>query len=436
VLAQKAELGLLDGSVPVPEALADARPDSSPESLRGTVDLDPAENRALARELAERAIVLLSNDGTLPLGPAAGRRIAVIGPNAEDPYAVLGCYSFPVHVGHRHPESDDGIALTTLVESLRAEFPGASVVVERGTSVDGGETDGFAAAIAAASAADVAILALGDRAGLFGRGTSGEGCDVADLSLPGAQQQLVDAVLATGTPTVLVMLAGRPYFLGGATRPSSQGGAAAIVEAFFAGEEGTPAVAGVLSGRVNPSGHLPVSVPSDPGAQPSTYLAAPLARRTGVSNLDPTPAYWFGHGLSYTSFEWYDPAVSAVSWSDEVTASITIRNTGDRAGAELVQLYLHDPVASVVRPVQRLIAYARVPLDAGEAAAVSFRVPADLASFTGRDLARIVEPGALVLSFGRSAGDLVASLDTTLTGPVRVVDHTRRLHADVTVAPA
>lgn len=433
VLRQKAELGLLDADwTPVPPALAGVDL-SSPDVIRGSIDLDPAENRALARRLAEEAIVLLRNDGTLPLAASAPRTIAVIGPNADDPYAMLGCYSFPAHVVTVHPGVAMGIEIPTLLEALRAEFPAADIRYAHGTSVDGGETEGIADAAALAASADVAILALGDRAGLFGRGTSGEGCDVEELTLPGAQQHLVDAVLATGTPTVLTLLTGRPYALGSAVTDAS-----AIVQAFFAGEEGAPAIAGILSGRVNPSGRLPVSVPATPGAQPTTYLAAPLARANEVSSVDPSAAYAFGHGLGYTTFDWSDVAVEA---SDAPTdgsfaLSLRVRNSGERRGADVVQLYLHDPVASVVRPVQRLIGYARVELDPGEAAVVSFVVPADLASFTGRDGRRIVEPGELELSVGRSSAELVSAARVRLTGPMREVDHTRALHPVVGAEPA
>ncbi|MFE5407470.1 glycoside hydrolase family 3 N-terminal domain-containing protein [Microbacterium sp. NPDC056569] len=433
VLRQKAELGLLDADwSPVPPALAAAAADSV-EDVRGTVDLDPPRNRALARRIAEEAIVLLRNDGVLPLAQGnAPRRIAVIGPVADDPYAVLGCYSFPSHVGVRHPEFPLGIALPTLRESLEAEFPEAEISHVPGTTIDGGETDGFADALATASAAEVVVLALGDRAGLFGRGTSGEGCDAADLTLPGAQQALLDAVLQTGVPTVVTLLAGRPYALGAAPER-----AAAIVQSFFAGEEGTGAIAGVLSGRVNPSGRLPVSIPRDPGAQPSTYLASRLARRNDVSNIDPTPAYPFGHGLGYAPAVWSDAESSAseITADGAVTVSIHVGNAGDRDGVEIVQLYLHDPAASVVRPVQRLIAYARVPLGAGERARVSFEVPADLASFTGRDGRRVIEPGEIVLGFGRSSGEIVATRSVRIVGEPRHVDHTRRLHATVVVTP-
>lgn len=430
VLRQKAELGMLDPDwSPVPSALATVAATAG-DDVRGLVDLDPPVNRDLARRLAEEAVVLLSNDGVLPLRRPG--RIAIVGPTATDPYAVLGCYSFPSHVGVRHPEVPIGIVLPTLRDAVAAEFPDAEIAFASGTSIDGGETDGFDEAVAAASRADVVLVALGDRAGLFGRGTSGEGCDAADLSLPGAQQALLDAVLATGVPTVVTLLSGRPYALGDA--PSS---AAAIVQTFFAGEEGTGAIAGVLSGRVNPSGRLPVSIPRDPGAQPSTYLASRLAQRNEVSNIDPTPAYAFGHGLGYSLFVWSDAASSAdqVAVDGSVTISIHVGNAGDRDGVEVVQLYLHDPVASTVRPVQRLIAYARVPLAVGERARISFQVPADLASFTGADGRRIVEPGELVFGFGRSSAEIVGTRSVQVVGETRVVDHTRALHAEVSVTP-
>ncbi|WJL96842.1 glycoside hydrolase family 3 N-terminal domain-containing protein [Microbacterium sp. ET2] len=429
VLRQKEQLGLLasDWSA-VPMALAEADL-SSPESVRGTVDLDPPRNRELARRLAEEAIVLLRNDGTLPLDRPAS--IAVIGPNADDPYAMLGCYSFPTHVVTQHPGTELGIRIPTLLEVLREEFPGARVDHEIGTSVDGGETTGIDAAVAAARAADVVVLALGDRAGLFGRGTSGEGCDAASLDLPGAQQQLLDAVIDAGIPAIVVLLAGRPYALGRAVDES-----AAVIEAFFPGEEGAGAIAGVLSGRINPSGRLPVSVPSSPGAQPTTYLASTLARRTEVSNIDPTAAFPFGHGLSYTSFTWsdLDGDAAEITTDGEVTLSLRVTNDGERAGTDVVQLYLHDPVATVARPLQKLIAYARVPLERGESADVRFRVHADLAAYTGAAGKRIVDAGRLVLSAGRSSADLVSDYAIVLSGPVRQVDHRRRLRAEIEVS--
>ncbi|MFJ2016438.1 beta-xylosidase/alpha-l-arabinosidase [Streptomyces nodosus] len=424
VLTDKARLGLLDPDwTPVPAVLTGADL-SDPDVLRGTVDLDTPENRELAREVAEQAVVLLSNDGTLPLDRP--RRIALVGPNAEQPTAVLGCYSFPLHVGVHHPEVPLGLELPTLRDAVAREFPDAEITVARGTGVDDGDTSGIEDAVRAAGEADVVIAVLGDRAGLFGRGTSGEGCDAESLELPGAQQQLLDALLDAGTPVVTVLLAGRPYALGRAVQE-----AAALVQSFFPGVEGTGALAGVLSGRTNPSGRLPVSVPRGPGAQPTSYLGAPLAQASDVSNIDPTAAFGFGHGLSYTSFAWSDLLVDEkeTGTDGEFRLEFTVRNTGQRQGTEVVQLYLHDPVAPVVQPVQRLVGYTRVPLAPGEARRVRVTVPADLASFTGRDGRRVVEAGDLELRLSASSADARLTASVTLTGPDRQVDHTRRFHA-------
>jgi beta-xylosidase len=434
VLSQKLELGLLDADWDArPLALTEAQLEPGAD-VTGTVDLDPAADRAIARRIAEEAVVLLKNDGVLPLAAAAA--LAVVGPASDDPFTMLGCYSFPSHVGAHHPELPLGVEIPTVLDAIRTEFAGSSVVAEPGCSVDGPETDGIAAAVEVARTADVAIVVLGDRAGLFGRGTSGEGCDAADLRLPGVQADLLEAVLDTGTPVVLVVDSGRPYALG--TAPQR---AAAIVQTFFPGEEGGGAIARVLSGEVNPSGRLPVSVPALPGGQPWTYLSQTLALRSEVSNLDPTPAYPFGAGIGYTSFAWSDLTVdgaaqaapSSMPVDGEVTVGLTVRNTGERAGTEIVQLYLHDPVAEVTRPVVKLIGFARVPLEAGASATVSFRVPADVTSFVGRDLARIVEPGVIELRLGASSGDIRLTAEVELTGTRRVVDHTRALHCAVTI---
>ncbi|WP_443047818.1 beta-glucosidase family protein [Streptomyces sp. H39-S7] len=429
VLLQKARLGLLDPEWdPVPAGLVGSDL-SDPEALRGTLDLDPPENRELAGTIAEQAVVLLQNDGVLPL--ARPRRIALIGPNADTAHALLGCYAFPVHVGGQHPDVPLGIELPTLAQELAAEFPNSELVTAPGASVDGTDTSGFAEAIEVARGADVVVLALGDRAGLFGRGTSGEGCDVESLQLPGVQQQLLDALLDNGTPVVVTLLSGRPYALGRAVRE-----AAGIVQSFFPGEAGARAVAGVLSGRVNPSGKLPVSVPSRPGVQPSTYLAARLAQAGEVSSTDPTAAYAFGHGLAYTRFVYsaLDVEEGSTGTDGAFRFAFELRNAGDREGTEVVQIYLHDPVASVVQPVQRLIGYRRVPLTQGQVARIKVTVPADLASFTGREGHRIVEPGALELRVAASSTDTRLSVPLTLTGPARPLDHTRRLHATFTVS--
>ncbi len=432
VLRQKCELGMLD-------------PGWSPEAPSGTeIDLDPSEHRALARRLAERSVVLLDNAGSgLPLpAPVGGddvTDVALVGPLADTEDAMLGCYSFPAHVGRRHPGTETGVDIPTLLASLRAELPDHRIEHAQGCAVDGDSVDGFDAATALARSARVCVVVLGDRSDLFGRGTSGEGCDATDLRLPGTQQELLEALVETGTPVVAVVLSGRPYVLGPVADRL-----AATVQAFFPGEEGGRAIAGVLSGRVDPGGRLPVSIPRTPGGQPSTYLGPALAQRSQVSSVDPTPRHPFGHGLSYTSFEWTDPRVDGAPAPEEVTEfatdadvmiGCTVRNTGSRSGSEVVQLYLSDPVAQVAQPIRRLIGYARVDLEPGQERAVGFTVHADLSAYTGRDLRRVVEPGDLVLELAASSGDVRHRVRVRLTGPTRIVDHTRRLTCDTHVEP-
>ncbi|MEU9171884.1 glycoside hydrolase family 3 N-terminal domain-containing protein [Streptomyces sp. NPDC048420] len=416
VLLQKCELGLLDE-------------DWNPEPAE-RIDLDSTANRALARRLAEESVVLLDNpDGLLPLAPDT--RIAVVGPRAADALAMLGCYSFPSHVLTHHPDVPMGVEIPTVLQALRAELPDAKVTFTEGCGVDDPDTAGFEEAVARTAEADVCVAVLGDRAGLFGRGTSGEGCDVTDLQLPGVQGELLDSLVATGVPVVLVLLTGRPYALG-----RWHGRLGAVVQAFFPGEEGGPAVAGVLSGRINPSGRLPVSVPRVPGGQPWTYLQPPLGLAGGASNLDPTPLYAFGHGRSYTEFAWEDVEGSTpgITTDGSYDLAVTVRNTGERPGAEVVQLYLHDPVASVTRPDVRLIGYQRLELAPGESRRVTFHFHADLSAFTDRKGRRIVEPGDLELRLAASSAENRHTERLHLTGPVRELGPDRRLRCETEVA--
>jgi beta-glucosidase-like glycosyl hydrolase len=424
LLTQKAQLGLLDAGWTPEQSVADV-----------PADLDPPGNRALAREMAERSIVLLDAGSALPL--AGGdrpslRRVALVGPCAADPRTFMGCYAFPNHVLPRHPGLGLGIEVPTLVDGLRSELPGVEIVHERGCDVLASDRSGFPAAVAAAREADVCIAAVGDLAGLFGRGSSGEGCDAADLRLPGVQANLLDELLATGTPVVVVVVSGRPYALGDLHRR-----AAGLVQAFMPGEEGGRAIAGVLSGRVQPSGKLPVQIPRQAGGQPGTYLQPPLGvENNGISTVDPTPLFAFGYGASYTSFEVADLRISdaTVPTDGEFTASVRICNVGRRTGEEVVQLYVRDVVAQVVRPVRQLVGYARVRLAPGEDADVLFHVHTDRLSFVGLDFDRVVEPGDMEVLVGTSAADLPCRGLVRLTGPTRVVGHGRRLITPVTVS--
>ena len=414
VLAQKEELGLLD---------TDAYAGEPPASI----DLDPPAHQALARRLAERSVVLLANDGVLPLNQGAPpRRVAVIGPNADRTEALQGCYSFANHVLPGFPDHPVGIAIPTVAEALATAFADAGstpeFVTAAGCAVEGEDTSGIPAAVEAATGADVAIVVVGDQAGLFGRGTVGEGNDSASLVLPGVQRELVEAVVATGTPVVLVLVTGRPYAVGWALdgpgpRP------AAVLQAFFPGEGGGLAIADVITGAVNPSGRLPVSLPRAAGAQPYSYSQPILGGPSEVTSTDPTPVRPFGFGLSYTSFAYSGLSVDAeVVAGGRFAAAVTVTNTGTVAGADVVQLYGHDVVASVVRPVVQLLGYARVELAPGESCRVRFDVPTTRLAFAGRSGTRIVEPGRTevwVGSHSTASASGAPSVDTHGAIPAR-----------------
>ncbi|WP_307494720.1 beta-glucosidase family protein [Cellulomonas humilata] len=396
-LAQKEELGLLD-----PDVFEDEPPTD--------IDLDPPRHRELARRLAEESVVLLSNTGVLPLNQWATppTRVAVIGPNADRAQALMGCYSFVNHVLAHHPGQPFGFEIPTVAEALGAAFDRAGMarpelVLAEGCSVEGEDTAGFADAVNAAEGADVAVVVVGDEAGLFGRGTVGEGNDSETLELPGVQTRLVEAVVATGTPVVMVLLTGRPYAVGWAldgdgVRPG------AVLQAFFPGEGGGSAIAGVVTGAVNPSGRLPVSMPRSTGAQPYSYLHPTLGGPSDVTSTDSTPLRPFGFGLSYTRFVHSDLVVdAAVASSGTFTATVTVTNTGSVAGTDTVQLYGHDVLGSVARPVAALLGYARVELEPGASSRVTYSVPTTRFAFSDRRMVRVVEPGDVEVWVGSHA---------------------------------
>jgi beta-xylosidase len=420
VLRQKCELGLLDPDW-TPEPSADA-----PETL------DPPEHRALARRLAGESVVLLANPGgILPIRPAAkGPKIAVIGPLADDPLAFFGCYSMPRHLGDSYPEAARGVAVTTLLDALGEQFP--DLTHSRGCDVRTSDRSGFTEAVTTARYAEIVLAVVGDEAGMFGRGTSGEGCDATSLRLPGVQEDLLRALADTGTPVVAVLVTGRPYALGGVAERL-----AAVVQAFFPGEEGGTALADILTGKVNPSGKLPAEMPGDTGGQPSSYLRSRLASRHTGSSVDPGPLFAFGHGLSYTTFGYDDLAITPDDPSTDGIAEIscTVRNTGPVPGDEVVQLYLGDPVAQVVRPERWLAGFARVALEPGATRRVTFRLHADRTAFSGLDGQRVVEPGEITVGIGGASDDLPLRGSLTLTGPLRVVGPDRVLDTPVTVVP-
>lgn len=307
--------------------------------------------------------------------------------------------------------------------------------VEKSTTLDqpsaiSTRTDLIPEAAACAAAADVAIVCVGDLAGLFNTGTVGEGSDADSLDLPGVQQQLLEAVVATGKPVVVVLMSGRPYNIGGL-----EDKVAAFVMAFAGGQQGGPALADVLCGKSDATGRLSVSVPKNVGAVPYYYnhkmksAGTPIARHFGSR-------YPFGHGLGYASFELSDLSLAAAevdTANGTIGLSFKVRNTGSRAGVAVPQLYVRDLLASVVRPVKELKAFCRVELAAGQAATVRFEVPADMLCFTGLDGRRIVEPGDLELQVGVSSADIRLRGSARLTGSVRTLGRDWRMESRATV---
>jgi beta-glucosidase len=274
--------------------------------------------------------------------------------------------------------------------------------------VNSADRTAIAEAVSVAADCDVAVMVMGDKAGLTDDCTSGESRDVASLDLPGVQEELVHAVLDTGTPVVLVLVAGRP--MGSAALHER---CAAVLMAWLPGEAGGAAIADVLAGDLNPGGKLPITYPRSVGQVPVYYghkLSGGRSHWKGDYVDSPAaPLHPFGHGISFTTFALADASVAAaeVSWNASIVTTVTITNTGDRAGDEVVQLYVRDPSASVTRPVLELKGFVRVRLDTGESRRVTFATPVGQLGFHDRDLAYVVEPGELDIFVGTSSVDLV-----------------------------
>ena len=376
----------------------------------------------IARRLAEESIVLLRNDGMLPL--PAGRAHRGHRPERRPRRRAVRLLLVPQPRARRSTPGSRPASRCRRC-SRRCATSSAATVVSGASAARSTTTTGPASpsAVAAAAAADVAVLVMGDQAGLFGRGTVGEGCDRDDLELPGVQRELVEAVLATGTPVVLVLLTGRPYAVDWALDRC-----AAVVQAFFPGEEGAAAIAGVLSGRVNPSGRLPVSLPRSAGAQPYSYLHPALGGGDEVTNLATTPAAPFGHGLSYTTFDSHrsDRAGARCRPTARLVVTVRATNTGAVAGDDVVQLYGRDLVGSVTRPVAQLLGYRRVQLEPGESVTVEFAVPTTRLAFSDRSFTRVVEPGDVELWVGTSSQRDTQALTTLVGDTVAITNASAR----------
>ena len=423
VLLQKVRQGLLD---------ANWDPADDISASIETVNLDTLANRKVALNAARESVILLENkDHTLPLQNKK-LKIAIIGPCADDGAAFLGCYSFANHVMAQDKNLGMGIEVPTLKAALQKLLPDSSITFVAGVPVKDFDISGIAAAKEVIESSDLAIYVVGDRAGLFGRGTSGEGNDVPDLKLPGAQAEMLDACLDSKVPGVIVSVSGRPYALG-----DFVGRAKAIIQAFMPGEEGGTAIAEVITGAISPSGRLPVEIPATVMGQPSTYLQPKYGTAgLGMSPVDSIPLFTFGHGLTYTNFDYSNFTISQteVKTDGEFSLSVDIKNSGKVDGVEVVQLYFEDPVAQIARPVIQLLGFARVPLKSGEKKSITFKVHTDRLAYMGSDYFRIVDPGKITLSVGSSRSNLFFSSDIQLVGPIRQVPFDRVLRTPVSIS--
>ncbi len=354
-----------------------------------------AELRAIARRVSGESIVLLKDERSLLPLPKSGP-IAVIGPLADNKEEPLG----PWHTQGR------GEDVVTVLQGIKSKVPaGTQVLYAQGSGIEDTATAGFAAAVAAARQAKVAVLVLGERGDM-----SGEAASRSSLGLPGVQEQLLEAVAATGTPVVLVLMNGRPLILEWASDHVP-----AIVETWFLGVEAGNATADVLFGDVNPSGRLPVTFPRVLGQVPLYYNHRNTGRPPDVNNkysskyldVPVTPRYPFGYGLSYTTFAYSNLKLSAARAraSDTITATVTVTNSGSREGTEVVQLYVRDEVGSVSRPVRELKAFRRVALRPAESRTVELRIALRDLWFYGLDMKPVVEPGTFRVFVGANSAE-------------------------------
>ncbi len=413
VLRLKQELGLFDRS--------DVAADQA-----AAVFARPA-SRELSRLVAQKTIVLLKNEGgLLPLKKDL-KSLAVIGPNAASFRNMLGDYNYSVTFSAAGKiqledtaaalETFGGVRITSILDGIRAAVSATTNIrYAPGCDLEGRSTGGIDEAVAAASQADVAVVVVGDQAGMFIDGTSGENIDRIDATLTGSQVELVQRVLDTGTPVVVVLLNGRPLII-----PEISQAAPAIIEAWHPGEAGGQAVADVLFGDVNPGGKLPVSMLSAVGQTPLTYNLKPVSHKDYLETAL-QPVYAFGHGLSYTHFAYHNLEISPVAHEDDGSISIrfTIENIGDRTGEEVAQLYVHDVVASLTRPVKELKGFQRLALEPGETKTITFSLPLEQLSFSDQTLRRVVEPGLFEIMVGSASDDIRLQGQFEVKGMVRV----------------
>jgi beta-glucosidase len=369
-----------------------------PDRVRQARVIASPEHRAINLRAARDSLVLLENNGLLPLDAAKLKNIAVVGPNADNDLAQLGDWSLgtPQHPAAKGKQPRE--CTVTLLDGIVARAP-ASIAVRHvaGCSVRTADTSQIPAALAVCADADVIVLVVGDDIPFIGEGNS-----TATLELQGGQRALVDAVMALRKPVVLGLVNSKPLVL-----PASVDGAAAIVECFNPGMQGGTAFAEVLFGDLNPSGKLTISFPRHVGQQPTFYNVVRNQHGNRYADLTQIPRFPFGHGLSYTRFEYANLQVRTPRLSPDQALEVLVEvsNTGQRDGTEIAQVYLCDLVTSVTWVNKTLVAFARVTLAAGETRSVGFEIPQQRLALIDAYERSVVEPGEFEISVGPSSVD-------------------------------
>ncbi|HPZ74924.1 MAG TPA: glycoside hydrolase family 3 N-terminal domain-containing protein [Candidatus Pacearchaeota archaeon] len=382
-------------------------------------NLDLPEDRKLAYEIAAKSIVLLKNDGILPLisDNNSIKKVAVIGPNANSARNLTGDYTYLTHLETLEQDafgtsamkgiefSESELPITTIYEALKEKLIplGIEVSYSKGCEINDKDKSYFTEAVNLAKSSDVAILVLGDKSGLTKDCTTGESRDSSTLKLPGVQLELLREIKKTNTPIILVLVTGRPYSLEWADKHVS-----AILEAWLPGEEGGNAIADIIIGNRIPGGKLPISFPYHAGQIPVFYNHKPSGGRShwwgDYVDYPTKPLYPFGYGLSYTTFEYSNLEITVEETN--ILISCEVKNIGQFEGDEVVQLYLNDEVASVTRPVKELKGFKRINLKPNESKKITFELPVEILAFYNEKMEYIVEKGSFKVLIGSSSEDI------------------------------
>jgi len=414
-------------------------------------EFETPANRELAKQIAGQSLVLLKNDGTLPLKPSI-KKIALIGPNADTWRCMAGDYSYPSmrELLFQDPPEGSGyqgltqadmdampVEIPTVLESLKQALPPSTAVhYAKGCDIFGDDKSGFAEAVALAKEADVAVVVLGHKSGLAYDCTTGEFRDTTDLGFPGVQAELLQAILETGKPVVLVLINGRPLSIPAFVEDSN-----AVLEAWVPGEEGAGAIVSALLGGINPGGKLPVSIARSAGQVPIFYDHKPSGMRSNIYgdyvNEPVKPLFPFGHGLSYTQFKYCHLLLDKqdAGLDETLQISFDVRNTGEVAGDEVVQLYTSDEYAAYPRPVQELRGFARVHLLPGEKKHIRFELPVNMLAYYGEGLNLVLEPGTVKILVGSSSEDIRLQGVFEVSGENNQIVQDRVFDCPVTVTP-